>query len=154
MPIAVGVPPLLGLGSATARALRLSPANTYRTVPDPGNQRISRERWDIARTYTNAYAPAVTVPIEIGGTTGGDNFGSYIISKMMAFETGQPQSLRGRAVVCEEIARIAGGRPAVVLTQLPVATLRKAMLRQGCGDVRIVHVPGGPAANAAFVLGR
>lgn len=151
---AFGVPALMGVGSATAHSLTVAPAQGYRVSPDPGNVRISRERWDIARRYATAFAPAVTVPIEVGGSANGDTFGAYIISKLMSFETGQSQTQTGTGAVCEEIARLDEGAGAVVITQLRRGVLEKVMQLQGCGDVRVVHLPGGPSVGSVVIAPR
>jgi hypothetical protein len=136
------LPPLLGTGSTTRAVLE-------RQLPSPGRvnalslSAVSAERWDIATRYGTRYSPAVTVPIAVGLSTGWNDFGPLIIAKLISFQTGQPQNHGQTADVCSDIAQVTGGSAdAVVITQMKVDVLRAIMTKKGCGDVRVVHLPG------------
>lgn len=101
-----------------------------------------RERFNIAQDYGERFSPAVTVPVAVGQSVVFDRHSSYVVSKLIAFETGQPHTHGRPHGVCHDVARASGGRDAVVITKLDPKVLRPIMQQEGCGDVRVVRIPG------------
>lgn len=126
-------------------AARSATLDALRPLWDPAAAETGEERLEIASRYGARYAPRVTVPVAVGTSAVLDRYGSYVVSKLMSYETGQPQS-HGRALfVCSDVGVVAGDRPAVVVTKLDPTLLRQLMERDGCGDVPVVQIPGGIA---------
>lgn len=126
-------------------AARSATLDALRPLWDPAAAELGEDRLQIANQHGARYAPRVTVPVAVGTSAILDRYGSYVISKLMSYETGQPQS-HGRALfVCSDIDLVAGDRPAVVVTKLDATLLQQLMERDGCGDVPIVQIPGGIA---------
>jgi hypothetical protein len=136
------LPLLLGNASTTWGSLARFPATQGKTDPSSSGA-VSAERFDIATRYGSRYAPAVTVPVAVGLSTGWDHFGPYIVSKLIGFQTGQAQINGQAAGVCSDVALLtAGSGHAVVITQMDPKVLRGIMKKNGCGDVRVVKIPG------------
>jgi hypothetical protein len=127
-----------------SKAWRAVDPRSHTQQSEPRSTQVSAERYDIAMDYGTRYRPAVTVPVAVGLTRPSDSYGSYIVSKLISFRTGQAQS-RGSSLasVCSDVEQAAGSADAVVITQMGAATLRTALQKQGCGDVRVVRIPGG-----------
>jgi hypothetical protein len=137
------LPLLLGNGSTTWGSLARFPPTHGHTDPSSSGA-VSAERFDIATRYGTRYAPARTVPIAVGLSTGWDKYGPYIVSKMISFQTGQSQTNGQASAVCSDVAAVtAGSGRAVVITQMDPQVLHKIMKRKGCGDVPVAKVPGG-----------
>jgi hypothetical protein len=137
------LPLLLGNASATWGSLARFPPTRGHTDPASSGA-VSAERFDVATRYGTRYAPAVTVPVAAGLSTGWDKYGPYIVSKLISFQTGQPQTGGQTGAVCADVAfATAGSEHAVVITQMDPRVVRKIMAKQGCGDVPVVRIPGG-----------
>lgn len=134
-------------GSSTLRSLA-GDSRSNITSAEARSGRASAERFDIAMQYGTRYSPAVTIPVAVGLDRPADHYGPYIVSKLIGFQTGQAQSRGAVGSVCSDVARVGGPAGAVVITQMDVRTLRAAMTKQGCGDVRVVRVPGGLPGDA------
>lgn len=117
-------------------------SDAWVAVSDPAGHSESAAAYDIAARYGTAFAPAVTVPVEVGSGEFTDIFTTYIVSKAISFQTGQPLSDGSALDVCGAVRTVAGSRPAVVVTTLDPAVLRPFMDADGCGDVRVVRVAG------------
>jgi hypothetical protein len=137
------LPQLLGNAALTGTSLTREPVATGR-VDRANFTSVSAERYDIATRYVGRYRPAVTVPVAVGMSLGGSADGPHLVSKLMVFQDGQPETLGHPASVCTDVAAVtATGAGAVVMTQMNVATLRAAMQAQGCAGVRVAKIPGG-----------
>jgi hypothetical protein len=136
------LPSLLGNASATWGSLARYPS-THGKTDLASSGAVSAERFDIATRFGTRYKPAVTVPVAVGLSTGLDHYGPYIVSKLISFQTGQPQSNGHPLEACSDVALVTGGsKDAVVITQMDPKVLRSIMRKQGCGDVRVVKIPG------------
>lgn len=102
-------------------------------------------RLDLALEHGHRHAPTIPVPVSIGTSDLPDRVATPLVSTLLAFQTGQPTNYGQPAQVCSDIELVAQGQPAVVVTALDAAYLRRLMSRRGCGDVPIVQVPGGGA---------
>jgi hypothetical protein len=137
------LPPLLGNASTTLASLaRYAPRHGQSDSTSIGA--VSSARFDIATSYGTRYAAAVTVPVAVADTTELDHYGPYVVSKLISFQTGQPQSYGQAADVCSDVTAVtAGSGRAVVITQMDPDALRAIMKKKGCGDVPVVKIPGG-----------
>jgi hypothetical protein len=137
------LPLLLGNASTTWGSLARFPLTRGHTDPASSGA-VSAERFDVATRYATRYAPATTVPVAVGLSTGWDQFGPFIVSKLISFQTGQPQTGGQTGAVCADVAlATAGSKHAVVITQMDPQALRDIMKSKGCGDVPVVRIPGG-----------
>lgn len=126
-------------------AARSATLDALRPAWDPAAAEVGEERLQIAADHGARYAPRVTVPVAVGTSAVLDRYGSYVVSKLMSYETGQPQN-HGRALfVCSDVELVAGESPAVVVTKLDASLLQQLMERDGCGEVPVVQIPGGIA---------
>ena len=119
-------------------------SNALNTVTDRDGQSDSARIYDIALGYATAFRPAVTVPVEIGTGPFVDPLATVVASKLMSFQTGQPQTHGMPTAVCADARSVAGPAPAVVITSLDPGVLKGIMRYQGCADVRVVRLPGPP----------
>jgi hypothetical protein len=103
----------------------------------------SARRLMLAIEHGTAHHPAVTVPIATATTPLPDAHASQTVAKLMAFQTGYPYGLGRPGALCDDVASVAGDRPAVVITDLDPAVIAGLADAQGCEDVRVVHTPGG-----------
>jgi hypothetical protein len=117
-------------------------SDAWDAVADPGGRSESARAYDVAARYGTAFAPAVTVPVEVGSGEFPNIFTTYIVSKAISFQTGQPLTDGPAFDVCSAVRTVAGSRPAVVVTTLDPAVLLPFMVADGCGDVRVVRVAG------------
>lgn len=97
---------------------------------------------EIVLEHGDKYAPAVSVPIGLGLRPIPRHSDTYVISKLFQFKTGQTQTFGYPVQACNALREVAGGAPAVVVTDLDVDVLTEMMRRQGCSASRIVQVPG------------
>jgi hypothetical protein len=141
--VAVCVSSLAGNTSATLASLaRYSPDAGRADLSTVGG--VSSARFAIATRYATRYSPAVTVPVALGLSSAHDRNGPYIVSKLISFQTGQPQNGGRAAAVCADVKLATGGSEhAVVITQMDLQALRKIMAKQGCAQVPVVRIPGG-----------
>jgi hypothetical protein len=118
----------------------------YRATP-PGADGIRRPLYaggalDVATRFGTAFAPAVAVPYRIEENLFYDPFSSLIVSKLFAFQNGTPD-IAGSTDVCDAIRRVAGDRPAVVITRAAPTAVRRNMASSGCpGRASVVHLTG------------
>ena len=119
-------------------------SNALNTVTDRDGQGDSTRIYDIALGYATAFRPAVTVPVEIGTGPFVNPLATMVASKLMSFQTGQPQKRGLPTDVCTDARSVAGPAPAVVITSLDPGVLQGIMRYQGCADVRVVRLPGPP----------
>jgi len=117
-------------------------SDAWAAVSDPDGRSESARAYDVAARYGTAFAPAVTVPVEVGSGEFTNIFTTYIVSKAISFQTGQPLTDGSAFDVCWAVRTVAGSRPAVVVTTLDPAVLLPFMDADGCGDVRVVRVAG------------
>ena len=117
-------------------------SDAWAAVSDPDGRSESARAYDVAARYGTAFAPAVTVPVEVGSGEFTNIFTTYIVSKAISFQTGQPLTDGSAFDVCWAVRTVAGPRPAVVVTTLDPAVLLPFMDADGCGDVRVVRVAG------------
>ena len=117
-------------------------SDAWDAVADPSGRSESAREYDVAARYGTAFAPAVTVPVEVGSGEFTNIFTTYIVSKAISFQTGQPLTDGPAFDVCSAVRTVAGSRPAVVVTTLDPAVLLPFMVADGCGDVRVVRVAG------------
>lgn len=110
----------------------------------------SGTRYAMAIEHATAHAPAVAVPISVGSSPFFDGSAAYIVSKLMSFQTGQPQNHGDPRQVCDDIANVAGPRPAVVITTLDPDLLGPMMDRLGCADTPVIQIPGAHEVNMFF----
>ena len=109
---------------------------------------VSSRAYTTAVAYATRYAPAVTVPVELGSGPFSDPLATKVTAELLGFLTGQPQNA-GRALgVCADVRTVAGTHPAVVITTLDPAVLAPVMRAGGCPDVPVVRVPGPPRTLA------
>lgn len=131
-PLAVVVPGMFAPTSMLRASVIAEPADGY-----------AGRRIEIAAQHADAYAPAVTVPVEAGLLPGGR--GAYVQSKLIRFLTGQPTNFGYAGDVCADVRAVAGAHPAVVLTDVSPTDLRLNLNAGGCGDLRIVRADGAPS---------
>lgn len=103
----------------------------------------SERRIEVAQRYSDAFAPAITLPTAIGYDPMSDSAASMITSRMMALTTGQPVTSGSPRRICHEVRQLrdATGKDVVVITALPVEKVRELSADQGCGEVRIEKIP-------------
>lgn len=111
-------------------------------VPSSSDGLISR-RLALATTLPAEQAGAIVVPSALALHHAAVQYGAYITSKLLRFQSGQPTSYGNPEQVCADVKKVAGARRAVVVTDLPPAVLHAVMARQGCGDVEVVQAAGG-----------
>lgn len=132
---AFALPPVVAVPSATVGAVR--------GAWDEADAAVGLQQLQIAQDYPRRYQPAVTIPVAVGQSVVFDEYASYVVSKLMSFQTGQVQN-HGRApFVCADVAQVAGDREAVVVTKLDLSLIQTIMSDGGCGQVRVVQAPGG-----------
>lgn len=118
-------------------------------LPSAHSSHVARQH-DLAAELAHAYAPAVTVPVGITVNKQLDISGAYVVAKMMAFQTGQEVNFGAPQNACADVGRVAPDGRAVVITDLDVALLARAMDEQGCGAVRVVQLEGGLDSAAEY----
>jgi len=117
-------------------------SDAWDSVADPTGRSESARAFDVASDYGTAYSPAVTVPVEVGSGEFANIFTTHIVSKIISFQTGQPNTDSAAFDVCGAIRSVAGTRPAVVVTTLDPDVLRPFMVADGCAGVPVVRVAG------------
>jgi hypothetical protein len=142
------LPYLLGPNSAVVGSLRWhSTAHPATELPSVAGS--SSERFDLARAYGTRYGAARTVPVVVGIGPGFNSNGPYVLSKLISFQTGQPQNFGQGASACADIRLVSGGTmSAVAITEVPAELLRAELAKQGCGEVRVVRVSGNPSSTS------
>ena len=100
------------------------------------------ERLRIGAASVDRFGGALVVPVAVGSSAVLDRYSGYVVSKVLSFQTGQAQTHGRAGMVCADIERVAGEKPAVVVTKLDPDQLLRIMRRDGCGHVRVVQIPG------------
>jgi hypothetical protein len=122
------------------------PRMSVRAVAPADDSRFLARQLDVAREHATRHAPAMTVPVGIVTDSPFSTAGTYVVSKLIAFQTGQPVT-RGRpGSVCEDVEKASAGSRAVVVTDLDVGLLQRLMAAQGCGEVPVVGLTGSAAS--------
>ena len=80
-----------------------------------------------------------------------DSYSSYIVSRLLSIQTGQPVSYGLPQQVCEDVRAVGQSRAVVVLTDLDPAVLRPLMRRGGCEGVEVVRLRGGSPDGARLM---
>ncbi len=136
------LPHMIGPGSATADAWR---ADDRRDQHDGegGRSRASAQRFDLASRYGTPADGRVAVPYFLGWSAMWDTDGTTMISALLTFQTGQGQLFHEPTNLCRAISRVAGRRPAVVVSKLSPRLVRADLASDGCaGRATVRHVPG------------
>lgn len=124
-------------------ASRSSALGTVRALWDEGHADAGLAQISLAQEQATRYTPAVTMPVAVGESVIFDAYASYVLSKLLSFQTGQEQTHGRPPTACADVADVAEGRDVVVITKLDPALLAPFLRDGGCGDVRIVQIPGG-----------
>lgn len=109
----------------------------------------------VARTLSVALDAAerpddvVVVPVGIVGHKAFTRSGAYIVSKLLSFQTRQPVTFGLPDRVCADVEKAAGGRPAIVVTDLDADLLGRLAVLQGC-DVPVEQLDGAPPASVQY----
>jgi hypothetical protein len=130
---------MIGPGLAGANSLLRS--NLTGAVSTEGGQR----RLDLALELERSHPNEIVVPSALGSSGAGLFPGSFVIAKLLRFQTGQVTNTGGPWFVCEDLAKVAAGHDAVIATDLPAAVLRRRMTAAGCGGIPVLHRDGGNA---------
>jgi hypothetical protein len=133
----------------------VSPASMLRwagsgSEPDGTGQR----RLLLAQEYAERFAPAVTVPVELTLTRSDAQYGAYIVSKLLRFQTGQPANYGDLWSACADVRRVSRGGPAVVITDLRPGLVSRVLADQGCAHVPVVRPLGVDAELADEYVAR
>jgi hypothetical protein len=133
----------------------LSPASPLRWAASGSEPEGTGERrLRLAQDYADRFGPAVTVPVELTLTRSDAQYGAYIVSKLLRFQTGQPASYGDLWSACADVRRVARGGSAVVLTDLRPGLVSQVLAEQGCPDVPVVRALGADEGLADEYIAR
>lgn len=139
---AVSVPVVLGLAWFGPTLLGAPPLLAASVVKAPGVPAVDRTL-ELAELGAARPGPEVVVPVGIASGKPYSRSGGYVVSKLLAFQTGQTVTFGLPDRVCAEAEKAAGGRAAVVVTDLDAVLLSRLAQQQGC-DVRVEQLSDAP----------
>jgi hypothetical protein len=91
------------------------------------------------------------LPVAAGLTASGDYPGGFVISKLLRFTTGQPETSGRLNLVCQDAALLTRGGRVVVATDLPASVMRAWTRARGCGELDVLHLAGGDAGMVEVI---
>jgi hypothetical protein len=108
-----------------------------------GHATLSAQRYQLARTYADAYPNRVVVPYFVGSSAIFDPMCTRMVAELIAFRSVARVPLEDGLGVCVRIRKTAGRRAVVVVTRLPLQLVLREMREEGCPSrAPVVKAPG------------
>ena len=103
---------------------------------------LIQRRLELGSTLPGTVPGTVVVPSALALNGAQVQYGAYVTSKLLRFQSGQPTSYGNPERVCQDVIAVARGQQAVVVTDLPVPVMHAVMALHGCGNVPVVRAGG------------